>query len=193
MKIYLSIFVLAVTLIASGCNPKKHEKTAEEIAATEDSLKQVQAAELAEAKAKIKEARDAKTAQRRAALEEKAKASPTYKDKEGKLVYYKVEVDPKYTGGEEAMTKYLQDNLKYPESARKEGVEGTVYVDFVVDKKGKVRDVTATETTLAEVDSALVTEAIRVVSAMPAWTAGTQGGKPADVAFSIPITFELNP
>lgn len=193
MKIYFSIFVLAMIVIVSGCNSKKHEKTAEEIAVTEDSLKQVKVAELAERKAKLKEARDAKTAQRRAAIDEKAKTSPTYKDAVGKLVYYKVEVDPKYAGGEEAMTKYLQDNLKYPESARSEGVEGTVYVDFVVDKKGVVRDVTATENTLAEVDSTLITEAIRVVSAMPAWLPGTQGGKPADVAYSIPITFELQP
>lgn len=86
---------------------------------------------------------------------------------------------------------YLQNNLKYPESARSKGIEGTVYVDFVVDKKGKVTDATATETTLAEVDSALVVEAVRVVSAMPAWAPGTQGGKPVDVAYSIPITFEL--
>ena len=191
MKIYFSIFVLLMTVMVWGCNPKKHEKTAEEIAATEDSLKQVKAAELAERKAKLREARDAKTAQRRSAIEEKAKASPTYKDASGKTVYYRVEVDPRYEGGEEAMMKYLQENLKYPESARSEGVEGTVYVDFVVDKKGKVRDVTATETTLAEVDSTLIAEAVRVVSTMPAWGAGTQGGKPVDVAYSIPITFEL--
>jgi TonB family protein len=191
MKIYFSIFVLAMTVIVWGCNPKKHEKTAEEIAATEDSLKQVKATELAERKTRLREARDTKAAQRRTAIEEKSKTSPTYKDAAGNVVYYKVEVEPKYAGGEEAMTKYLQDNLKYPESARKEGLEGTVFVDFVIDKKGAVRDVTATETTLAQVDSALVAEAVRVVSAMPAWTAGTQSGKPADVGYSIPITFEL--
>jgi len=194
MRTYFSIFVLATTLVVGGCS-KKHEKTAEEnaqeIAAREDSAKQAQAAELTARRAKLKEARDAKTAQRRAAIEEKAKATPTYKDKAGKLVYYRAEVEPTYVGGEEALAKYLQDNLKYPESARKEGVEGTVWVDFVVDKKGTVREVTATETTLAEVDSALVAEAIRVVSTMPKWGPGTQGGKPVDVSYSIPITFEL--
>jgi TonB family protein len=191
MKTYFSIFVLAMTLVVWGCNPK-HEKTAEEIAATEDSLEQVKATELAERKAKLREARETKAAQRRATWDEKAKATPSYKDASGKIVYYRAEVAPTYTGGEEAMTKYLQDNLKYPESARSEGVEGTVFVDFVVDKKGAVKEVTATETTLAQVDSALVTEAIRVVSAMPKWAAGTQGGKPVDVAYSIPITFELS-
>jgi TonB family protein len=190
MKTYFSIFVLAMTAIVWGCN-SKHERTAEEIAATEDSLRQVQAAELAQRKAKLKEVRDTKTAQRRTAMAEKAKTSPTYKDASGKAVYYKVEVDPTYTGGEGAMMDYLQNNLKYPESARSKGIEGTVYVDFVVDKKGKVKDATATETTLDEVDSALVVEAVRVVSAMPAWGPGTQGGKPVDVAYSIPITFEL--
>jgi len=190
MRIYFSIFVLAMMVIVWGCN-SKHEKTAEEIAATEDSVRQAKVAELAERKAKLKEVRDAKAAQRRAAIAEKAKTSPTYKDASGQVVYYKVEVDPKYTGGEEAMTKYLQDNLKYPESARSKGVEGTVFVDFIVDKKGVVKNAAATETTLAEVDSALIAEAVRVVSAMPKWDPGTQGGKPADVAYSIPITFEL--
>ena len=90
------------------------------------------------------------------------------------------------------MRKYLRDNLKYPESAQDDGVEGTVFVDFVVDKKGAVTNVSATETTMTTVDSALVNEAVRVVSVMPAWTPGTQGGKPVDVAYSIPITFELN-
>lgn len=193
MKTYFSIFILAVIFIAAGCG--KPEKTAEQIAAEtaakEDSIRNVAAQEVADRKAKLKEARDAKTAQRTAAWEEKAKTSPTFKDKSGKTVYYKGEVDPKYAGGEEAMTKYLQDNLKYPEDAKTKGIEGTVYVDFIVDKKGAVREVAATDFTLEQVDSTLVNEAVRVVSTMPAWVAGTKGGKPVDLAYSIPITFEL--
>jgi len=192
MKTYFSIFVLAMTVIVWGCN-SKHEKTAEEIAATEDSLKNVKAEELAARKAKLRETREMKAEQRRTAMAEKAKASATYKDASGKVVYYKGEVDPVFAGGEQAMHKFLQDNLQYPESAQTKGVEGTVFVDFIVDSKGKVRDVIATETTWAEVDSTLVNEAVRVVSVMPAWVAGTKGGKPVDIAYSIPITFELEP
>ncbi|MEI9917443.1 MAG: TonB family protein [Bacteroidota bacterium] len=194
MKTYLSIFVLAMMVIVSGCN-SKHEKTAEEKAATEDSLKNAKAAELAEQKAQrkaqLKEAREMKEEQRRAALAEKAKASLTFKDASGKVVYYKSEVDPQYQGGNEAMMKYLRENVQYPEAAKTKGVEGTVFVDFIIDNKGKVRDVKASETTLDQVDSALIDEAVRVVSSMPAWVAGTKGGKPVDVAYSIPITFEI--
>lgn len=195
MKTYISIFVIAMSLIVVGCNSKR-EKTAEEIKATEDSLQMVREdslrAVVADRKAKLKEARDAKANQRRTVWEEKAKTSPTYKDKSGNVVYYKSEVDPSYTGGSEAMNQYLKDNLKYPETALNNRDEGTVFVEFVVDKKGKVRDVVAVESTWNQADSTLVNEAVRVVSGMPTWVAGTKGGKPVDVAYSIPITFELD-
>lgn len=194
MKTYFSIFILAAMVAVWGCNSKK-EKTAEEIAFTEDSLKRVEeerkAAELAEHKAQLKTARDAKAEQRRMAWDEKTKKSPSYKDKSGKTVYYKGETDPTYTGGEQAMVQYLRDNLKYPEAARSKGQEGTVWVDFVVDSKGKVREVSATESTWDQVDPELVNEAVRVVTEMPTWKAGTKGGKPVDIAYNVPITFEL--
>lgn len=57
--------------------------------------------------------------------------------------------------------------------------------------EGSVERDTDTETTLAQLDSVVVTEAIQVVSAIPKWTAGIQGGKPGDVACPIPITFEI--
>lgn len=192
MKTYISIFVLAAGFLVWECSPKKHEKTAEEIAATEDSLKAVEAAKTAERKAQLKAAREAKEQQRRAAWEEKSKAGATYKDAKGNIVYYKGEVDPTFNGGREEMFKYLNANLKYPDQALRNRDEGTVFVDFVVDKKGNVRDVVATESTWEKVDSTLVNEAVRVVSGMPTWVAGTQKGKPVDVAYSIPITFELD-
>lgn len=193
MKKYISIFAIAISAIVWGCNSKP-EKTAEQIAAAEtakeDSLKNAAATELANRKAMLKKARETKELERRTAMEEQVKASLTFKDASGKLVYRKSEVAPSYAGGDDAMAKYLSDNLKYPESAQRKGIEGTVFVDFIVDKKGKVREVVATETTLLEVDSTLVNEAIRVVSEMPAWVAGSQHGKPVDVAYSIPISFE---
>jgi TonB family protein len=192
MKTYFSILVIAVSALVWECSPKKHEKTAEEIAATADSIKNVEAAKLADRKAKLKELRESKEQQRRSALAEKAKGSPTYKDANGNVVYYMGEVQPSYTGGNDEMFKYLNANLKYPEAAINNRDEGTVFVDFVVDKKGKVRDVIATESTWEKVDSTLVREAMRVVSEMPVWVAGTQKGKAVDVAYSIPITFELD-
>src|ERR1700755_1103476 len=91
MKTYISILVIAMSAIAWGCS-SKHEKTAEEIAATEDSRriaeKDAAAAQFAERRAKLKETRESKAEQRRMAMEEKAKTSPTYKDKNGNVVYY---------------------------------------------------------------------------------------------------------
>lgn len=191
----ISIFLIAISALMWACN-SKHEKTAEEVAAAEDSVKNAEAAAkeraAAERKAKLKEVRDAKEQQIRTAWEEKSKTARTYKDAKGNVVYYKGEVDPSFTGGRDAMMKYLRENLKYPESALNNRDEGTVWVDFVVDKKGKVKDVSAKESTWSQPDSTLVSEAVRVVSAMPAWQPGTQGKKPVDVAYTIPITFELD-
>jgi protein TonB len=90
------------------------------------------------------------------------------------------------------MSKYLRSNLKYPETARDKGIEGTVFVDFVVDEKGNVREVVASDVVGENVDQALKDESVRVVSAMPTWVAGQQHGKSVDASFSIPITFQLS-
>lgn len=133
----------------------------------------------------------AKVEQRSLALAERAKLSQTYKDTSGKTIYIKAEVDPSYTGGQDEMRKYLKDNLKYPKEARDSGVEGTVFVDFVIDEKGKVREVVASDAVGEDVDLSFKEESVRVVASMPGWKAGIQRGKAVDVSFSIPITFEI--
>jgi hypothetical protein len=85
----------------------------------------------------------------------------------------------------------LKDNLKYPKEAEESNTEGTVFVDFVIDANGKVREVVASDLVGEDVDFLLKEEASRVVAAMPAWRASIQQGKPVDVSFSIPITCEL--
>ncbi|MEJ0054998.1 MAG: energy transducer TonB [Bacteroidota bacterium] len=86
------------------------------------------------------------------------------------------------------MAKYLSDNLMYPETAKQDEVEGTVFVDFVVGQDGAVRNVVTTDD---GVDQSLRMEAIRVVSNMPKWVAGKQGGKAVPVYYNVPITFVL--
>lgn len=71
-------------------------------------------------------------------------------------------------------------------------MEGTVFVDFIVGAKGVIREVVATDVTNDEMDQSLKAEAIRVVTAMPNWVAGTQHGKAVDTSFSVPITFQLS-
>lgn len=96
-----------------------------------------------------------------------------------------VQQQPKFPGGASEMYKWLGNNIKYPEEAKKEGVSGKVIVDFVITKTGttdKVRVVRGLHPALDE-------EAVRVIKAMPAWTPGKQNGQPVNVSYTLPITF----
>ncbi|MFL5753409.1 MAG: TonB family protein [Bacteroidia bacterium] len=98
------------------------------------------------------------------------------------------EIMPAYIGGETALQKFIKDNMNYPLSAKKNGIEGTVYLQFVVDKTGRIRNIKI----LKGVNKELNEEALRIVKLMPQWTAGMQSGKNADVQYSLPVKFKLN-
>ena len=103
-------------------------------------------------------------------------------------VFEVVEQMPQFPdGGMAGLMKYLSDNIRYPESARKAGTQGRVTVQFVVGKDGSIGNVSI----LRGVDPALDEEAIRVVSEMPKWKPGLQKGKPVNVKFAIPVVFRL--
>jgi TonB family protein len=192
MKNIIILCVLVSALIAQSCGKTKFEgNTAEPEKATAKLVKLKTPEEIAATRAKIAKASAEKEAQRKLAIAEKAKVTPTYKDDSGKIVYYLAEVDPSYTGGFDELRKYLRDNLTYPEVARENGYEGTVFVDFVVDEKGRIRNVMASDVVGENVDVSFKAESVRVVAAMPGWKAGRQNGKPVDTSFSIPITFQL--
>lgn len=195
MKKNFSLFVLLLSFVIwQGCGKtqeanKELSAEAKEVEAKEAETKKVEA--VAAKRAKLAKESAERTEQRSLAAAERAKASRTYKDANGKTVYYKADVDPSYSGGEDELRKYLKDNIKYPEAALKNGTEGTVFVDFVVDEKGRIREVVATDAVGEDVDLSLKEESVRVVAAMPGWKAGKQNGKAVDVSFSIPITFEI--
>lgn len=107
---------------------------------------------------------------------------------QGEEVFTVVEKMPEYPGGEEERVNFLVKNVKYPEEARKNGISGTVYVSFIVEKNGKISDVKA----LKGVDESLDNEAVRVVNLMPDWKPGMQRGKPVRVQFNMPIQFNLD-
>ena len=90
-------------------------------------------------------------------------------------------------GGTAGLMKYLEANIRYPESAKKAGKQGRVTVQFVVCKDGSITNVS----TLRGIDSALDAEAIRVISAMPKWKPGRQKGKEVDVKYTVPVMFRL--
>ncbi len=110
-----------------------------------------------------------------------------HKNKEG-TAYTVVEVMPEFPQGRAAFSKYLAANVKYPEQARKDGIHGTVYVSFVVEKDGRINDAKVLRGVRADLDK----EALRVVKNMPKWKPGTQRGKPVNVVFNVPIKFVLD-
>ena len=97
------------------------------------------------------------------------------------------EVAPAYPGGEKAMMKYLQKNIKYPNEAKDKGIKGTVFLEFVVEKDGKVDDVLVKK----GINPLLDAEAVRVVSSMPKWSVGKQNGSLVAVRYTLPVKFEL--
>jgi periplasmic protein TonB len=103
-------------------------------------------------------------------------------------IFTVVEQQPEFQGGYEAMMNFIKKNMRYPASARRMGVDGTVYVSFVVSKDGSISEVKTIRGISADCDK----EAMRVVSMMPPWRPGKQNGKPVFVRFVLPIKFKLN-
>lgn len=98
-----------------------------------------------------------------------------------------VEKQPEFPGGMTAFYQFVQKKLKYPSQARRMGIEGKVFVQFVVDKKGNITDVQAVKGIGAGCDQ----EAVRVIKNSPKWQAGKQRGKAVKVRMILPITFKL--
>jgi TonB family protein len=101
--------------------------------------------------------------------------------------YVVVEQMPQFPGGEKELMKFIGDNVKYPAQAAAEKAQGTVIMTFVVRSDGKVDQLNVER----GVHPALDAEATRVLGLMPAWSPGVQGGKPVDVAYTVPIQFKL--
>ena len=104
------------------------------------------------------------------------------------VVFNVVEQMPEFAdGGMPGLMKYLGANIKYPEEAKKNKIEGRVIIQFVVAKDGSIKDATILRSVSPELDA----EALRVINAMPNWKPGMQKGEPVNVKFTIPVTFKL--
>jgi len=100
-----------------------------------------------------------------------------------------VEEMPYFPGGDGELIGFIKNNIKCPEAAKAEKIEGRVIVRFVINNEGKVEGLTI----LKGVHPLLDAEALRVVSALPAFKPGRQGGEAVNVWFSVPVTFSLQP
>ena len=97
------------------------------------------------------------------------------------------EIMPAYDGGLDALYEFIKRKVRYPASARRLGIEGTVYVSFVVNSEGKVVDVKTVRGISAECDK----EAERVISLLSQWKSGVQNHRPVSVRMTLPIKFQL--
>jgi TonB family protein len=102
--------------------------------------------------------------------------------------YVVVEEMPQFHGGDTALLKYIAENTKYPETAKKNNIQGRVIIRFCITAKGNVNRVSV----LRGVDPEIDAEALRVVNTLPAFKPGKQGGIDVPVWYMIPITFTLN-
>lgn len=108
-------------------------------------------------------------------------------EEEEDKIFMVVEQQAEFEGGLQALGKFISKNLRYPASARRMGIEGQVFVSFVIDKEGKISDVQVVKGISADCDK----EAVRVVNLMPNWKPGKQNGRPVKSRFVLPIRFKL--
>lgn len=102
-------------------------------------------------------------------------------------IFQVVEQDPEFPGGVEALYKFVQQNIKYPQLAKENNITGRVFVQFVVEKDGSVSNVRAAR----DIGGGCGAEAVRVVKSMPKWTPGKQRGKAVRAAYTLPVNFNL--
>ena len=131
-------------------------------------------------------------------------------DSSSEPVFFIVEDMPEFQGGDSALRVFIANNVKYPKEAVEDGIEAMVFVQFVVDKQGYVKDVKNLRTSIPVYNEngnlkeytqvfnrdkgcydALEKEAVRVVESIPQWKPGMHKGEPVNVSFTVPIRFSL--
>ena len=107
--------------------------------------------------------------------------------KEEEAPFVSVEKMPEFPGGEEALYKYLSKNLKYPDIAKEQNLQGKVFVQFIVEKDGSISNPKA----VRDIGGGCGEEAVRVVRGMPKWTPGKQRTQTVRVQYTLPVVFQL--
>ena len=101
-------------------------------------------------------------------------------------IFQVVEDMPSFPGGN--VSKWIAKNVKYPVLAMENGIQGKVFIQFVIERDGSITDVKVAR----GVDASLDKEAVRVVQSMPKWKPGMQKGQPVRVKYTVPVTFRLD-
>ena len=109
-----------------------------------------------------------------------------YSDEDDEI-YQIVDEMPSFPGGEAKLLEYISNNIHYPQAARENGIQGRVFVGFVVETDGSVSNVKL----LQSIGGGCDEEAVRVIKSLPRWKSGKNHGKPVRVSYQIPISFKL--
>jgi len=99
-----------------------------------------------------------------------------------------VEQMPQFPGGDSELYKFIRNNMRYPAAANEMGISGSVILNFVIDKEGKITKIKVVRGIGGGCDE----EAVRVLTKMPAWSVGKQGGRAVAVSYTLPIKFLLH-
>ena len=121
------------------------------------------------------------------AVEEVEFVMEEIEEEEAEEIFMVVEEKPEPKGGVKAFYQYVAESIKYPRMARENGIEGRVYVQFIVNKEGKISDVIAVK----GIGNGCDEEAVRIVAQAADWYPGKQRGVPVKVRMVLPITFKL--
>ena len=113
--------------------------------------------------------------------------NPAYREIMSSSVHFDQETLAEFNGGQEAMYKFISDNLTYPANAKKAKKEGKVFIGFTVKENGKLTDISVKRGFDAECDA----EALRVVKMMPDWVPATKNGKAVSSEYVLPFNFKL--
>ena len=102
-------------------------------------------------------------------------------------IYDVVEIRPEFSGGEAARLTFFAENIIYPQNAINSGIQGTIFVSFIVEKDGSISNIVV----VRGLGGGLSEEAVRVIKAMPKWIPGSLDGHPIRVQFFMPLRFAL--
>ncbi|MDR6785905.1 TonB family protein [Pedobacter africanus] len=117
----------------------------------------------------------------------KTTATTTTYDESKIFDFVSIDTQPSFPGGMSNFYKYLKEEIKYPEEAKKNKIQGKVFLSFIVEPDGALTGIRVER----KLGSGTDEEAVRVIKASPKWLPGTQGGKPVRVKYNIPISFSL--
>ena len=174
-KYLMFIPVIALLIFFSNCTNKPKA----------DEAQQAPSAELAE---KSPDAKTSETTENANATADANKAlTPLEAQDADSKIFDMVEEMPNFPGGSKELMSYLVKNIEYPASAKKDGKQGRVIIQFVVEKDGSISDVKV----VRGVDPSLDQEAVRVVKAMPNWIPGKMKGNAVRVKYTVPVMFRL--